>query len=158
MTEELDGQLGWFDQDTWCGRTCPEHSQAESQKEQTSRPSSMRSSKSSAKKLPLFLSLWGGGLKQDASAEWETAAAPFPSLTDYTMHSFGEYPNEENVSRLSQILEDSPLPKYCLSAQACEGILRRAEKRGKELPPELKAALLQQASDSGSGRCLESDG
>ena len=60
MTEELDGQLGWFDQDTWCGRTCPEHSQAESQKEQTSRPSSMRSSKSSAKKLPLFLSLWGG--------------------------------------------------------------------------------------------------
>jgi hypothetical protein len=48
---------------------------------------------------------------------------------------------------LSQILEDSPHPKYSLSAKACQGILNRAAKRGKELPPELKAALEAQARE-----------
>ena len=61
------------------------------------------------------------------------------------MHSFGESPNEERESLLSQILEERPHPKYCLSAKACQGILRRAEKRGKELPEMLKAALLKQS-------------
>jgi len=32
-----------------------------------------------------------------------------------------------------------------LSPKACQGILRRAERRGKDLPPMLKAALEQQA-------------
>ena len=36
--------------------------------------------------------------------------------------------------------------KYYLSAKACEGNLRRAERRGKELPPMLKTALEQQIS------------
>jgi hypothetical protein len=31
--------------------------------------------------------------------------------------------------------------KYFLSAKACAGILRRAEKRGKELPTMLREAL-----------------
>ena len=30
--------------------------------------------------------------------------------------------------------------KYYLSSRACEGILRRAQRRGKELPPMLKEA------------------
>lgn len=72
---------------------------------------------------------------------WEDGAL----LGEYTMHSFGEYPNEENESRLSQILVDSPHPKYSLSAKACVGILNRAEKRGKALPAELKEALERQA-------------
>lgn len=62
-----------------------------------------------------------------------------------TMLSFGECPSAENASHLSQILEASPHPKYSLSAKACLGIVRRAEHRGKELPPLLKAALLNQA-------------
>lgn len=37
------------------------------------------------------------------------------------------------------------LEKYSLSPTACLGILKRAEKRGKELPPILKEALIQQA-------------
>jgi hypothetical protein len=49
------------------------------------------------------------------------------------------------VSTLSQILEDEPLQKYYLSRTACLGILRRAEARGKALPPQLKDALLIQA-------------
>jgi hypothetical protein len=34
-----------------------------------------------------------------------------------------------------------------LSSKACAGILRRAEKRGKELPPLLLEALMQVAKD-----------
>ena len=66
-------------------------------------------------------------------------------LGDYTMHSFGEYPNEERESHLSQILQDSPQPKYYLSEKACAGILNRASKRGKELPEVLRKALEYQA-------------
>jgi hypothetical protein len=44
-------------------------------------------------------------------------------------------------------LETGDVPRrYCLSAKACAGILRRAEKRGKELPDALKAALMAVAS------------
>ena len=64
------------------------------------------------------------------------------------MHSFGEYPREENESRLSQILEEKPLLKYCLSARACQGILNRATKRGKELPEMLQIALERQSVSS----------
>ena len=78
--------------------------------------------------------------------KWEDGAL----LGEYTMPSFGEYPSEENASVLSAILEDSPHPKYNLSEKACAGILNRAERRGKELPPELKAALITQ---SGGGNC-----
>ena len=39
----------------------------------------------------------------------------------------------------------SGLAKYFLSPKACLGILRRAEKRGKSLPPELESALVAQA-------------
>jgi cytidylate kinase len=45
---------------------------------------------------------------------------------------------------LSQILEANAPEKYYLSAKACEGILRRAERRGKQLPEILKIALEQQ--------------
>ena len=53
---------------------------------------------------------------------------------------------EDVVSSLSDILEigDVP-PKYYLSQKACLGILRRAERRGKELPKILKIALTVQA-------------
>lgn len=82
----------------------------------------------------------GGGDRADAS--WAEGGA-LPG--GYTTHSFGESPSEENASRLSQILEASPHPKYYLSAKACSGILRRAERRGKELPPMLREALERQA-------------
>ena len=140
--DDLEGQVTWFDLGISSGRMFPEPSVQKT--EQTSKPSLKKSSGLSAKKLPLFLCLRTDGRKPDASAEWVTADAPFPSATDYTMHSFGESPREENVSRLSQILEDSAPPKYSLSAKACDGILRRAEKRGKELPKELRDALVNQ--------------
>ena len=57
----------------------------------------------------------------------------------------GESPNVVNESSLSQILEDSPPPRYYLSRKACLGILRRAAERGKALPKQLQAALEMQA-------------
>lgn len=62
----------------------------------------------------------------------------------------GESPNAAVVSRLSQILEATPQEKYSLSAKACQGILRRAERRGKDLPEPLKTVLLMQ---SGNAEC-----
>lgn len=54
-----------------------------------------------------------------------------------------EAPLELIPSKLSDVLEMDVDRKYHLSATACEGILRRAERRGKELPPMLKEALEQ---------------
>lgn len=108
--------------------------------------------------------------------EWERTESPFPWLGDCTMHSISvsrngekesvfwltsteiqrqrycltlnlsERPREANPSRLSEILEENPGEKYKLSAKACQGILNRAERRGKELPLELKAALIAQSA------------
>ena len=55
----------------------------------------------------------------------------------------GEKPNVKK--RLSETLETSVDEKYNLSPKACDGILRRAEKRGRSLPPELEVALRSQA-------------
>ena len=57
----------------------------------------------------------------------------------------GESPSVAVESSLSRILEASPHPKYYLSRTACLGILRRANERGKELPVQLKEALMIQA-------------
>lgn len=79
--------------------------------------------------------------------KWEDDGA---WLGECMTRNTGESPNVAVVSRLSQILEETPQEKYSLSAKACQGILRRAERRGKDLPETLKAVLLMQ-SESGGG-------
>ena len=64
-------------------------------------------------------------------------------LTEFLTLNTGECPSVAVESTLSSILEGNAPVKYYLSAKACEGILRRAERRGKELPPMLKTALEQ---------------
>lgn len=142
--DELEGQVGMFDQGSWFGKMSPELSVPTAGK--TSKPSSRKSSGSQTPKLPMCLCLTrANGANQDAyTTRWEDGQL----LGEYTMPSFGESPNEENESRLSQILEDSPHPKYSLSARACVGILNRANKRGKELPKELREALERQVNES----------
>ena len=54
-------------------------------------------------------------------------------------------PRGATESSLSQILQASVPFKYYLSRTACLGILRRAEERGKPLPPQLELALKLQA-------------
>ena len=139
---QCEGQLTLgeiYDLDSWFGKTSKERSL------QTKGKTSERSSRKlqgSQTKMPLFLDLrTGSGVAQEPS--WEMGGL---LLGEYTMHSFGEYPNEENASRLSQILEDQPLPKYCLSAEASLGVLRRAKNRGKVLPEILEKTLMRQAN------------
>ena len=56
--------------------------------------------------------------------------------------SGSEWRRDGVACSLSQILETGPIdPRYYLSPRACEGILRRAEKRGKKLPEPLRLAL-----------------
>ena len=74
--------------------------------------------------------------------KWEDDGAWCGELT---ARNTGECPNAVVVSRLSQILEETPHPKYNLTAKACQGILRRAERRGKDLPKLLKEGLIRQA-------------
>ena len=141
MTFKVGEQVQWCDLDGWSGKMSTELLAVT--KEETSQPSLKKRSKSSNRKPPLFLCLTRDGLQQDACLTWtEDGALP----GEYTMHSFGECPSEENVSRLSAILEECPHPKYSLSAKACQGILNRAERRGKKLPEQLETALQFQST------------
>lgn len=128
--------------DTWSGKTSPERSAPTEEK--TLPQSSKKRSKSQSRKPPLFLYLKRDG--PQAAASWVKDGA---LLGEYSTHSFGESPKDGVESRLSQILEDNPHPKYYLSAKACRGILNRAERRGKDLPEALKTALLMQSEFGG---------
>lgn len=143
MTEQMDGQVSLFAPDTWSGKTSRVHSAATEEK--TSARSLKKRSGSSSRKPPMFLCLKKAG--PQAGASWETDGA---LLGEFSTHSFGESPRDGVESHLSQILEGTPHPKYYLSAKACQGILNRAARRGKDLPEALKAALLMQ-SESGGG-------
>lgn len=84
----------------------------------------------------------GGVNGGQAAVSWETDSR---LLGEFSTRSFGESPNDAVESRLSQILEDNPHPKYFLSEKACRGVLRRAEARGKALPKILKETLERQS-------------
>jgi hypothetical protein len=65
------------------------------------------------------------------------------SPTECLTLNTSEFHSAAVASSLSDILETGDVPqRFYLSETACQGILRRAEKRGKELPEGLKAALL----------------
>jgi hypothetical protein len=68
------------------------------------------------------------------------------SHTEFLTLNTSEWPKDGVAYSLLDTLETGDLPqRYFLSATACRGILRRAERREKELPPSLKAALLNTA-------------
>ena len=124
-------------QDLSSGKMSPEPSQAT--REKTSEPSSKRSAKSKMN-VCQCLNLQNGRVQEKS---WETVTQ---SHGDSLMLNFGEYPREENVSTLSQILQAGVPEKYYLSQKACLGILRRASVRGKKLPTVLQRALEKQAA------------
>ena len=134
-------QLSIYDLDLWCGRMFQEPSPAEPQKERISGSSSRRSSEL---KSVVFqsLDLTPGAGNLLGEFYWELIS---PWRGDALTLNTGVSPREEKESSLSQILEETPHQKYYLSEKACLGILRRAEKRGKELPEVLRTALKRQA-------------
>ena len=87
----------------------------------------------------LYLDLQTVGLAQEPL--W---VEDFQSLGERWTRNIGEYPNVVKESSLSQILEADVPEKYFLSATACEGVLRRAKRRGKKLPKILENALRKQ--------------
>lgn len=123
---------------TLFGKTCPEACPAA--KAGISESSCKVSAKSKTPACQyLNLRVESGGAREPL---WETVTAlPGESWTP----SFGESPNAAAESFLSWIVEDTAPEKYFLSPKACRGILRRAEKRGKPLPPALLKALTEQA-------------
>lgn len=62
--------------------------------------------------------------------------------TEFSTLSTPEFHSAGVACSLSDVLETGEVPQqYFLSVTVCRGILRRAEKRGKALPPELLVAL-----------------
>jgi len=90
--------------------------------------------------VPGVLSSGGGEILAVSSVRWGKSGMGGPTgcLTLNTL----EYPKDADECLLSDVLEIGSLPqKYYLTPTACQGILRRAEKRGKELPILLLTAL-----------------
>ena len=116
------------------GKTCPEHSQATAAR--TSDACSKRSQGSKTSKLIFLCLIKASGQEQEPS--WATVGRlPGECWTPNT----GESPSVAVESTLSQILQADAPGKYYLSAKACAGILRRAQRRGKEIPTILREAL-----------------
>ena len=84
-----------------------------------------------------------------SSGRWKTSG--MVSRTECLTLSTSEWPSDAAVCSLSDTLETGDLPqRFFLSATACQGILRRADKRGKKLPERLQAALEAVAQADGS--------
>ena len=132
--EPMEGQVSIFDLVSPSGRTCPEPLAVT--KARTS-GQSLKRSRPSVKTTYQFLDLRNG---IPGGVSWDTAGALPGGCT--TLNT-GECPSDARESTLSQILEANAPEKYYLSSKACAGILRRAERRGKELPPMLKEALME---------------
>ena len=76
-----------------------------------------------------------------SSGRWGNSGMGSP--IGFSTLNTSESPSAVVASSLSDVLEatGSVPPRYYLSARACAGILRRAAKRGKTLPPLLAEAL-----------------
>jgi hypothetical protein len=140
MTQEQNEQLTLFDldPDIWSGRTSPELSPP-----QTERTSARCWRKSAELLTATYLYL-------DLREGYGSLLGPYWEINSHLLGGYmtlntGPSHKGAKESILSQILEVTPHHKYYLSRTACLGILRRAKKRGKELPPVLKQALEIQA-------------
>lgn len=134
----------------------------------TTSESSLKKQPKLKTRTPMFLDLTGNGQTQESYWVTDLAWLGVLQITNggelhkeedayvYSLTSMdtphqryflncGEKPLTPKPSKLSWILEENPDPKYRLSARACNGILSRAERRGKELPPLLKSTLMAQS-------------
>ena len=147
---ELEGQVSIFDLDLPFGKTCPEPLAVT--KEKISGRLS-KQSQASVKTDWIFLDLRrANGNMRGGWQEMDGAL-----LGGSTMLNTGVCPNVERESTLSQILQLNAPEKYFLSPQACAGIIRRAEKRGKTLPDMLRAALMEVVGLAGGLNSIEEE-
>jgi hypothetical protein len=93
----------------------------------------MLPSGSSGKTSPVCCPATEDGTLEPSSGRWGNSG--MGSLTECWTLSISEWPSDASVCSLSDTLETGDVPqRFYLSAIACRGILRRAEKRGKIAP------------------------
>ena len=168
-----EDQVSLFDAVGQSTKMSPEPCRATA--ERTGKQSSRRSSESQTQTLPQFLCLTkGNGINGEDIWERDLTVGGLLPLgftmpnglecrsvgaesvfalttadgqrTGYCLTlNTGEKPRIPIIKKLRQILERKPHPKYKLSVKACIGILKRALRRGKKLPPALENALNAQA-------------
>lgn len=136
-----DGQVSMFAPDSCAGKTSPAHSPVGSKREMTS-GSSWRKHSELVYQEFMFLKITLGDGDILGQPYWEILS---PYVGESSTLNTGVCPRVVRGSSLWQILEPHPQRKYYLSRKACLGILRRARKRGKELPATLKLALEMQS-------------
>lgn len=119
----------------------PVHSPAGSKREMTSGSSWKKHSELVYQEF-MFLKITLGDGDILGQPYWEILS---PYVGESSTLNTGVCPRVVRESSLWQILEPHPQRKYYLSRKACLGILRRARKRGKELPATLKLALEMQS-------------
>lgn len=113
----------------WSGRTCLEFSQVSTER-------TLPASLSRLQAIALQSRRMDGATQESVSGN----SIPVHGLC-WTRNG-SEFRSGAGVCSLSQVLESGAVPtKYFLSPKACRGILRRAEKRGRELPERLRRAL-----------------
>ena len=136
-----DEQVSMFAPDSCAGKMSPVHSPAGSKREMTS-GSSWRKHSELVYQEFMFLKITLGDGDILGQPYWEILS---PYVGESSTLNTGVCPRVVRGSSLWQILEPHPQRKYYLSRKACLGILRRARKRGKELPATLKLALEMQS-------------
>ena len=138
MTGELEGQVRWSDLDSSFGRTCRELLAAISETDTETSDPCWRKLYASQNQPFLYLDC-----RANRSGQRQEPLTVMDGLSrgELTTLNTGESPNVAVESRLLQILEVNAPEKYYLSARACQGILTRANRRGKKLPDILQRAL-----------------
>lgn len=136
-----DEQVSMFAPDSCAGKMSPAHSPAGSKREMTF-GSSWRKHSELVYQEFMFLKITLGDGDILGQPYWEILS---PYVGESSTLNTGVCPRVVRGSSLWQILEPHPQRKYYLSRKACLGILRRARKRGKELPVTLKLALEMQS-------------
>ena len=93
----------------------------------------------SSKMSPVFYPATKEQILPSSFNGWRNGGMAFAG--GYLTLSISEYPNDAEECSLLQVLETDVAQKYYLSKKACEGILRRAKVRGKQLPELLQYVL-----------------
>ena len=147
QTENLEGQESIFGRDSGFGKMSSALSQVggtlKRVKKSLGRIFKRSSKRSSKLKNHTFMLLdLRPGAGNMLGAYWEYDP---PWLGSFGTLNTSECPKDAVECSLWQILQATAPSRYSLSQTACLGILRRAECRGKSLPPLLEAALRMQA-------------
>jgi hypothetical protein len=101
---------------------------------------------SSLRTFPDFFPATTDATSPSYSRRWPTSGFTTSPGEHWTADT-SEFPSDGAASSsLADVLVAECAPRFSLSPRACAGILRRAERRGRELPPQLGEALRRRAA------------